>query len=535
MKRILLIVAVFAALSGSAACAADIYTEPYLLTLSPSDTMNVLWLTGENASEAFVEFGEAENMGGKVNAVEHEIKGLRRSVSLEGYDNVPENNPALPVFQQIGEIKGLKPGTKYFYRVTTKIGEKVITGNQYFFKTAPLADSGKTFNFVLISDLQQRPQVLETVKIAGQQDADFILYAGDFQNTIWKTGEWFPVENCFIAPEEKGKEWFTVMQQAEDNTRLLQYMPIFPVPGNHEADDQRIWSKEMATDKTKKTMSIYLQLFRPMYPEQEAQLDGKHWYSADYGDMHIIGLSLFRSYPGDGYEAPGWVPFDSVAPDSPQVKWLENDLSSKNSKYTWVVQHWHMLNRGAEVWIPMSEPLIDPEKPERAVYPYGDNCWNVLRPLYEGYGVNAVNFGHSHVYERYLINGVNYIEAATLGNNYRGANDPLHFSGIAPVFEQNDFRSCFVVTVTPDQMLGRAIAASEEGSYKKGDVFDSFIIANLKGTEPDKDCKDEIKAWLEEYGCNTGVHILAAFALVGILFRRNISNSKIMNFFLSTI
>jgi hypothetical protein len=443
--------------------------------------MNILWLTGERAAEAWVDFGEVENMGTKANAVQHEIKGLRRSASPQGYDNVPENNPELAVFQQIVEIKGLKPDTKYFYMVTTKIGDKVITGRQYFFRTAPLANSGKTFNFLLISDLQQRPQVLETVLSAGQQDAEFIIYAGDLQNTPWKAAEWFPVENSYIAPEEKGKEWFTTLQQTDNNAKLLQYIPIFPTPGNHEIDDQRTWSdKEMAKDPTKKTMSIYMQLFRPLYPEQQYEHSGKHWFSTDYGDLHIVSLSLSRSYGWDGYEAPGWPSFGSVAVGSPQIKWLESDLKSKNSKYTWVVQHWHMLNRGAEVWIPMSAPLVYPADSSRVVYPYGDDCWNVLRPLYEKYEVNAVNFGHSHVYERYLINGVNYIEAATIGNNYRNANDPLHFSGNAPVVEQNAFRSFMVVTVAPNQMTGKGIAASEEGAYKKGEVFDSFVIAPVK-------------------------------------------------------
>jgi hypothetical protein len=481
MKKLLFLLAIFAIISGSHANAADIYTEPYLLTLSPSNTMNVVWLTGERATEAWVEFGEGENLGTRVNAVQHEIKGLRRSVTPTGYDSVPENNPELAVFQQIGEIRNLKPDTKYFYKVTTKTVDRVITGHQYFFKTAPLANSGKTFNFLLISDLQQRPQVLETVLLAGQQDANFILFAGDLQNTPWKAGEWFPVDGCFIAPEEKGKEWFTVLNQTEGNTKLLQYIPIFPAPGNHEVDDQRTWSdKEIAKDKTKKTVSIYLQLFRPLYPDQQVEYNGKHWFSTDYGDLHIISLSLSRSYGWDGYEAPGWPPFGSAASGSAQVKWLESDLKSKKSKYTWVVQHWHMLNRGAEVWVPFSEPLPYPASPELMVYNYGDDCWNVLRPLYEKHGVNAVNFGHSHVYERYLINGVNYIEAATLGNNYRNPNDPLHFSGNAPVVEQNGFRSFMVVTVTPDQMTGKGIAASEEGSYKKGDVFDSFVISPVK-------------------------------------------------------
>ena len=519
MKKVLFLMTVLAVFGGSFANAADIYTEPYLLTLSPSNTMNVVWLTGEKASEAWVEFGENENMGGKLGAVQHEIIGLRRSVSPERYDNIPENNPELPVFQQIAEIKGLKPNTKYFYKVTTKIGDKLVIGEQYFFKTAPLANSGNTFNFALISDLQQRPQVLETVQIAGQQDAEFILYAGDLQNTPWKAGEWFPVDNCFIAPEEKGKEWFTALQQTQDNTRLLQYIPIFPAPGNHETDDQRIWSdREIAKDPSKKTMSIYLQLFRPLYPEQEAERNGKHWFSVDYGDLHIISLSVMRSYGGwDGYEAPGWIPFDSTAPDSPQIKWLENDLATKNSKYTWVVKHWHMINKGHDGWVPMSEPLIDPEKPERAVYPYGDECWNVLRPLFEEYGVNAVNYGHSHVYERYLINGVHYIEAANaIGNNNR--NVPMHFSGSVPIVEQNDFRSWLFVTADPDKMSARAIAISDGASFKKGDVFDSFVIATLDNNDPDpKPNKHKHKHELDIGGCNS-ILISLLVSLCALIF-----------------
>jgi hypothetical protein len=49
-----------------------------------------------------------------------------------------------------------------------------------------------------------------------------------------------------------------------------------------------------------------------------------------------------------------------------------------------------------------------------------------IKPLYEKYGVNGVSFGHSHVYERYCFNGVNYIEAASIGNSYVNPGDPLH-------------------------------------------------------------------------------------------------------------
>lgn len=44
------------------------FTEPYLLTLSPREEMNVCWLTSESVVEAYVEYGvpahatEAESM-----------------------------------------------------------------------------------------------------------------------------------------------------------------------------------------------------------------------------------------------------------------------------------------------------------------------------------------------------------------------------------------------------------------------------------------------------------------------------------------
>ena len=106
-----------------------------------------------------------------------------------------------------------------------------------------------------------------------------------------------------------------------------------------------------------------------------------------------------------------------------------------------------MVNRGDDGYYPVSVAVEDPENPGKAIYPDGDYCWDVLRPIYEAYGVNAVNFGHSHVYERYLINGVNYIEAASIGNNYRNTADPMHFSGNEPIIEENNFRSFMRVTV----------------------------------------------------------------------------------------
>ena len=217
-------------------------------------------------------------------------------------------------------------------------------------------------------------------------------------------------------------------------------------------------------------LTVYQQIATPLYPEQEYTKGGKHWYSVDYGDLHISNISCFRWQNWDGFEAPGWAMFDDISPNSAQVNWLMNDLASTDAKYKWVNMHWHMLNRGEDGYYPVSQPVIDGNK---ATYPEGDYAYNVLKPIYEMYNVDAVSFGHSHVYERYLINGVNYIEAASIGNNYRDVDDPYHPSGNLPIAEKNDIRSFMLLTKNENGILAQGIAASGD---TKGQVFDAFYV-----------------------------------------------------------
>jgi hypothetical protein len=485
MRRIfgvLLAVLAFTGLMGLTAFAEEetlslTYTDPYMVTLNPSEEMNIIWLT-KDACEGYVEYGLTPALGSRMDATLYQIEGLRTSATAEGYDPIPENNPEIPVYQLIARLEGLKPGSVIYYRVTTVKDGAEQKGSRYFFKTAP--ESGGEFDFALLSDMQLKVKTKETVKFLGQQEKDFILFAGDLSNTPWKAGEWINVDGCYEEPGEEDRGFFECMQQNDENTRLMQYMPIFFCPGNHEADDQRVFTdKEMAVDDANWSWKVYMQLFRPLYPEQEYGIGGQRWYSVNYGDLHISSLSVSRWQSWDGFEFPGWITKDDISPDSTQTQWLVNDLANTEAKYKWVVMHWHMLNRGDDGYFPVSEAVADPEDPTKAIYPDGDYCWDVLRPIYEEYGVNAVNFGHSHVYERYLIGGVNYIEAASIGNNYRATSDPYHPSGNQPVVEQNNFRSVMLVHVGEDGMTAQGIQASveENGIGYIGRVFDSFTIA----------------------------------------------------------
>lgn len=456
------------------------FTEPYLLTLQPAHEMNVCWITSEPVTKAYVEYGLTPQYGSRVEADQYRLEGLKKSKdAATDYNPNPDQNPDLEAYQQIATLRGLKPGQVYYYRVVTKAGQRAKTGAGYYFRTAPRANS--PVSFVLLSDLQQKPQILSTVKLAGQTHPDFIIYNGDMQNAPWKSGEWFPVPGVYINPAESGKEWFTAMQQVAEGASLLQYAPIFPTPGNHEVSDQRVLSEKlMAVDHSKFNLKIYMQIFRPLYPEQQYGVGGKHWYSADYGSTHIVSLSVLRWHPWDGYEYPGWQIYEDLRPGSAQHDWLLRDLSENKAKHTWVTMHWHMLNRGTDGWIPFATPQPDPTNTAKVVYPEPDYCFNILKPIFETYGVNAVSYGHSHVYERYQVNGVNYIEAASMGNDYRVANDPYHPSGLKPVIEENRFRSFLSVRTGPSMGLKAAgVQASVEadGVGYVGRIFDTFEIA----------------------------------------------------------
>ncbi len=241
-----------------------IYTQPYLLSLHPKSEMNICWLTGETARESYVEYGQAESLGEKVPAREFKINGLRKSATLAGYNEEPGKNPSLDVFQEIAVLNDLTPGTKYFYRVVTKSGEKILKGRTYYFKTAPL--HGNQVEYALLSDFRKKSEMLETGKQTGRQKIDFIVYNTDMPDMPWKAGEWFQVKDCFISREEAGREWFTVMQQPGESAKLLQYVPIYSDSVNQEPEDQRfVKDKGMDTDKSKLDASIYMQLFRPLY------------------------------------------------------------------------------------------------------------------------------------------------------------------------------------------------------------------------------------------------------------------------------
>ena len=326
------------------------YIEPYLVSPRPMADMYVCWLTSEPTVNSYVEYGTDPRALIRRKAVTHEIAGLM-TVDASGQYRLP-----LKVYQQIVHLEDLQPMTTYYYRAVSegKARRKETPG--YHFRTAP--PPGTPVKFILLSDLQLKPQASSTVRMAGQQGADFIVYNGDLVNDPTRAGEWFSLPG---TPEIEDRRWFNVMQQTAGGCRLLQYVPIFSCPGNHEIDDQRTMTEKRFARRGAMSLRIYLQLFRPLYPDQEYGPNGRHWYSVDYGDLHLISLSAFRWFAWPAHEKPGWFLFDDIGKGSPQYEWLKEDLiTAQQSKYIWVSMHWHMFNRSQATAIPFTQPVPSP-------------------------------------------------------------------------------------------------------------------------------------------------------------------------------
>ena len=451
-----------------------VLTQPYLLTLNPSGEMNVLWIQWEK-SEGFVEFGYDENPENRVEAQCYEIKGLRLPKADGTYGENPYEHREVSVWQYIAKIENLQPGKTVYYRCCCG-GEFTKT---YFFKTAPKC--GEDFRFVQISDLQALPNCNKTVFQIGCFHPDFILFSGDANYTIWRLDQWFDMGEEWQSAEARDVAFFPCMQQ-ENGARLMQYAPMFFCPGNHEADFMKC-SRGYSVEKSRDmwSWSIFMQMFRPLYPDCEWGADGKRWYSVNYGDMHITSLSVNRMLHVDERKNFSWLMFDSIEPESPQIKWLKEDLENDDSKFKWVIQHFHILNRAWDAKFNLCSPVFD--RNGCAVYP--NDRGEMLIEMFSEYGVNAVSYGHSHVYERYFDKGVHCIEAAYLSVTYAGKNDKPHPSGRLPVVEDNSRRS-FVIL---ERKKGGIFATGYYASEGEPIVFDRYQIADEDGNSVEPNAK----------------------------------------------
>ncbi|KAF1078716.1 NosD domain-containing protein [Methanogenium sp. MK-MG] len=137
---------------------------------------------------------------------------------------------------------------------------------------------------------------------------------------------------------------------------MLANTTIYPITGNHEEIDDGI---------------TYYEAF-----------DMPQWYSFDCGDAHFAMLDS-SGISGSQMDE--------------QTAWLTDDLASNTAPWKFAAFHHPPYSSGTR-------------------HPGGwENFRDLWGPVFEENSVNAVFNGHVHSYQRYLVNGIQYVVAATGG------------------------------------------------------------------------------------------------------------------------
>ncbi|WP_456438712.1 fibronectin type III domain-containing protein [Psychroserpens sp.] len=239
----------------------NIIVKPYLQNGGPSE-MKIMWET-DASSDGFVDWGIDESS----------LSNTITSTSII-------SNGANRIHTAI--ITGLAPDSKYYYQVRTTTG---VLSSIYHFHTHPTKSSEMNINLVAMSDMQQdgsNPNVFETIVDSGViplantnyangiEDLEAILIPGD----LVATGTYSSWRNSFFTPADG----------------ISPYVPIYPVPGNHEYYGDGVTS--------------FLKYFN--LPLNGSVSNPEEWWYKDLSNVRVIGLNS-NSPAGDKTTQLNWM------------------------------------------------------------------------------------------------------------------------------------------------------------------------------------------------------------------------------------
>lgn len=231
-------------------------------------------------------------------------------------------------------LKGLKPGTRYRYRVYSQevlshVGWKVIYGNveaTNVYGKQPLvfqtSDHGKqTVNFAMVNDIHGKSDVLEKlVSHCDLKTTDMFLFNGDMVSFFNNENE------IFEGFMDKATELFA------------SELPMYYIRGNHE------------------TRGAFATAFQNYFSPRQEHL----YYMFRQGPVCFVILDSGEDKPDSDLEYAGITVYDQYRTE--QAEWLKEVLESKEYKeapFKVVVCHmppfggWHGEQEVAEKFIPL--------------------------------------------------------------------------------------------------------------------------------------------------------------------------------------
>jgi hypothetical protein len=347
ISRRSLLAAAIAAPAGYAAAADPIwqskvstarpFDHPFRLLCAPvltnprPDAVTVMWACNA-PSTGWVEYGETEELGQKAIGV---VQGLA---------------PFVERHMKI-RVEGLKPGTRYFYRVRSdytyyewkkgvvKDSESPAISEVYSF-TTPNPQAAEV-NFTVWNDTHENVETLNALHAAHEKaPGDFLLYNGD-------------VTNDFFAEEKMVDQMLNPA-----GLPFAAKVPYYFVRGNHDV------------------RGPYARLINNVTDVPE----GKHYYTFRQGPLAAIVLDTGEDKPDSNEHYYGLVDFASFR--SQQAEWLASAIEQpefRSAPFRVLFCHIPLWWKNADHW---------------GVYCQdGQKKWHDL--LVQG-GIQLVMSGHTH-------------------------------------------------------------------------------------------------------------------------------------------
>ena len=304
----------------------QLVVEPYLQDATP-ESIHIMWETSEG--------GPCKVLWGETKEVANESERVFSIVN-----NRPSQIHRAP-------LENLSPSTTYFYKVMTGDTESEI----YHFTTPPSAEEEKDFQFIALSDMQRDDKYPNKFKeIVEEGVLSYLAEQHDGEDLFKDVG-------MVIIPGDLTKEGNVYTDWTHDffrqSKKLLPYVPVYPVLGNHERNSD-----------------FYFNYFH--LPDNGTPGYMEHWYYKDYGNIRIIGLNS-----NDNYRIQA------------QLDWMEEVLedAEQNEDIDFVFAQLHHPHK-SELW-------IDGERD------YTGKVIEQLEKFSTKTGKPTIHFyGHTHGYSR---------------------------------------------------------------------------------------------------------------------------------------
>ncbi|OWY98127.1 Iron/zinc purple acid phosphatase [Phytophthora megakarya] len=329
------------------------------------------------------------------------------------------NDATYNMFHYHATITGLKPHTKYFYKVGSKSSPN-YTSDVYSFVTARTASDNSTFNMIVYGDFgpgDQSKNTLTYVNSLTLDNVDFIYHLGDIGYA--DDDYLMPGQALGFFYEKTYNKWMNSLMP------VMSSVPYMVLVGNHEAECHSP-SCQVSSTKSKKLGNYTAYNTRFRMPSAEVGGKLNMWYSFEHGPIHFTTISTETDYPG----APDnkYTIFSRNGNFGDQLTWVESDLKKAAE------------NRANVPWIivGMHRPIYDLSSTKQfSFWSFFDKksakqnarLQAAFEALFLKYKVDVVLTAHEHCYQRHTPIRNNEPILDGISSNRKTYNNPQ-----APVY-----------------------------------------------------------------------------------------------------